>query len=396
MRSWVVLITIVLVLPIPVVIKLMHHHEAQQVELERVSRRSLSPAILASGALTYENEVKLVPEMLGRVQEILVREGQSVHKGELLLRLDPATYLAQVAQLEAAGQQSQLDIERQRVTLQTQTAKWRRYSKLREQGIVDAGTYEEITSQYELAQVELNSSIQKLRETQAQLKQSREQLAKTEFHAPISGKVTSLLIKVGETAVPSAMSIAGSDLLTIADTGSLYAEVNVDESDIARVAPGQEARIFPAAVPEQSWAAVVERVGISPRQNPGAAKSYPVKIHLKENDDPRFHPGMSCRAEIATRGQNAPAVLAVPIQAVKYEDAASKDDKARASVFVEHAGIVSQREIETGIADDLYVEIVGGLQPGESIVTGPAKTLHFLKSGDTVSPLPHPQEVARK
>ena len=71
-------------------------------------------------------------------------------------------------------------------------------------------------------------------------------------------------IKLGETAVPSATSIAGSDLLVIADTTNLYAEVNVIETDVARVVPGQQARIVPAAFPDKSWKGVVETVAVSP------------------------------------------------------------------------------------------------------------------------------------
>ena len=89
-----------------------------------------------------------------------------------------------------------------------------------------------------------------------------------------------MFIEVGETAVPSATSIAGSDLMIVADTASLYAEVNVDETDVARVAKGLGAKIVPAAFPDRSWAGTVEQVAISPRQNAGQSKSYPVKIRL--------------------------------------------------------------------------------------------------------------------
>ena len=166
---------------------------------------------------------------------------------------------------------------------------------------------------------------QQARQTEYSLKEAREQLAKTELKAPISGRVTALKIKVGETAVPSATSIAGSDLLVIADTSNLYAEVNVNETDVARVVPGQEARIVPAAFPDKSWKGTVESVAVSPTQTAGQSKSYLVKIRLVHSSDLQFHTGMSCRAEILTQGAGAKPVVAVPVQVVQYEESAERD-----------------------------------------------------------------------
>lgn len=384
MKRWIALAVIVLLVSVPVALKVMRGGEAKQVDFEKVGLRQLSPSILASGTLTYVSEVKLVSEVIGRVQQVYVKEGDYVKQGDLLLRLDPATWKADIAQLEAALRQSQLNIQRQRVNVETSTAKWKRYQLLRDRGVVDANTYEEVASQHELAEVEFDTSREQMRQTQAQLAQSRERLAKTEFRSPMAGKVTAVYIEAGETAVPSAMSIAGSDLMVVADTTSLYAEVNVDETDVARANDGQGAKIVPAAFPDKFWTGTVEQVAISPRQNPGQSKSYSVKIRLAERADIPFHPGMSCRAEISTRASDAAETLAVPVQAVSYEESQDKKEKTKASVFVARSGKVQKRSVETGAADDTYIEIKKGIQAGEEIVTGPAQVLRFLRDGDRV------------
>ena len=97
---------------LPVAMRIMRGGDAKEVEFETVDTRVISPTILASGGLTYQTEIRMVSEVMGRVQELLVKEGDEVEKGDLLLRLDPATVQAQVAQLEAGLQQSQLAIER--------------------------------------------------------------------------------------------------------------------------------------------------------------------------------------------------------------------------------------------------------------------------------------------
>ena len=385
MRKWIVIAAIVLVIAVSVALSLIRGGEAKQVEIENAGVRAISPSILASGTLAYQSEVRLVPEIVGRVLKINVKEGDIVKQGDLLVQLDPATSLAEIAQLEAALRQSRLNIERQRVTVETQDAKWKRYQALRDSGIVDANTYEEIKAQHELARVEQQTSTEMLGQTEAQLKQARERLAKTQIRAPIGGKVTAVFIKAGETAVPSAMSIAGSDLMVLANTASMYAEVNVDEADVARVNVGQGASIVPAAFPDKSWKGAVEQVAIAPKTAAGQSKTYLVRIKLDEQQE-RFHPGMSCRAEIATRAADSAQTLAVPVQAMRYEDSDDVNKKsAKASVFVAQDGKARKRDVETGAADDAYIEIVKGIKSGEQVVTGPAKVLRFLHDGDRIA-----------
>jgi HlyD family secretion protein len=384
-RTWLVLGALAVLVTVPVAIRITRGSEAKPVDIEPVARHVLSPTILASGSLTYQAEVKLVSEVIGRVRDVLVKEGDQVKKGQLLLQLDPAQAQAQVAQLEASLAQSRLAIERTRVNATTLDNKWKRFQALRAQGVIDANSYDDMTSQRNMAQVELESSGQMMHQTEAQLRQSRESLAKTQLRAPIDGKVVALIIKSGETAVPSAMSIAGSDLMTVADTSSLYAEVNVNETDVARVGVGQSARIVPAAFPDKSWAGVVERVASSPRTVAGQGKSYLVRIRLADTESLSFHTGMSCRAEIATRRDDSSPVVAVPVQAVRYEESANRNEPAKASLVVVKAGRATLRSVETGLADDAYLEVIKGVDAGEDVVTGPARTLRFLREGDRVA-----------
>ncbi|RYG62829.1 HlyD family efflux transporter periplasmic adaptor subunit, partial [bacterium] len=199
------------------------------------------------------------------------------------------------------------------------------------------------------------------------------------------GRVTALFIKIGETAVPSVTSIAGSDLMVVADTSNLFAEVNVNETDVARVGPGQQAHIVPAAFPDRAWTGTVETVAVSPRSAAGQSKTYPVKIRIGDVGDRQFHTGMSCRAEIATRREDAVPVLAVPVAAVRYEEVANRNERARASVFVVENDRAVQRNVDLGIADDNYIEIVKGVTAGEQLVTGPSRTLRFLRPGDRLA-----------
>src|SRR5215831_968392 len=384
-RKWIAIAVIAAIVVIPVSIKLLRNDNLKKVEIERVAMRELTPTILASGALTYESQVTLTPEIAGRVKEILVEEGDVVKNGQLLLRLDPEASLAEIAQIEAAIRQSALNIERQQVTLDVQTTKWKRFLSLKEKGLIDANAFDDVVSQKDLAEVQLRSSREEYTQNVARLAQAKDRLSKTETRSPLAGKVTAIFIKVGETAIPSATSIAGSTLMQVADTTSVYAEINIDETDIARVKVGAEAKIVPAAFPDKSLKGTVDQVAIWPRQSGSQNKSYPVKIRLTADDAITFHPGMSCRAEVSTRAASGQRSVAVPVQAVKYEEAEKKTDKSKTSVFVVKDGRVTKRDVETGTADDTYIEILRGLQSDELVVVGPAKTLHFLRDGERVA-----------
>jgi HlyD family secretion protein len=392
--KWLIAVGIVALLAVPVVLRSHRSGNSKQVEIEAVGKKVISPTILASGNLTYQTEIRMVSEVMGRVKELRVKEGDKVKQGDVLLRLDPATVQAQVSQLEAAAQQSRLTIQRMKVQLETIETKLARYEKLRTEGLVDANTYEDLRSQRDLARVELASSDQQLLQTQAQLDQMREQLAKTVLRAPIDGRVTQLTIKIGETAVPSVTSIAGSDLMVVSDTSNLYAEVNVNETDVARINVGQEARIAPAAFPDDVWPGTVETVAVSPRQVAGQGKTYPVKIRLQPGENPKFHTGMSCRAEIITRLGQASAQLAVPVQAIRYEETPDAGKIAKASVFIVKDGRATQKTVETGTADDAWIAVTKGVEEGQDVVVGPARELRFMQNGDRVTRLAEDQDKA--
>jgi HlyD family secretion protein len=387
-KHWIVLGAIAALIALPVATKLTRSDDVKAVDLESVASRALTPTVLASGSLTYESQVTLAPEVTGRVKEILVKEGDQVKVNQLLMRLDPAAPRAAIEQSQAMVRQARLSIERRQVDYDSQVIKVKRFEALQGKGMFDANSLEQLVSARDLAEVDLRTSREQLSQAQAQLSQAEEQLAKTEIRSPLDGKVTAIYVKVGQTAVPSFSGIAGSVLVDVADTTSIDAEINVDETDIARVRVGADARVVPAAFPDKTMTGKVDQVAIAPRLQAGQNKSYPVRIRLQNTADVIFHPGMSCRAEVLTASTADEKVLAVPVQAVRYEDnpdSSAHGSKTLASVFVFDNGKAKKRTVTTGTADDSYIAITDGLKAGEKIVIGPSKTLLFLLDGEKLS-----------
>lgn len=370
---------------VPVAIKFGTKPPRREAELATVQKLAIHPAILATGNLVFRQEVQLSAEVIGKVAGVLVKEGEHVTRGQILLRLDPTVYQAEVAQQEANRRNAAIAIERAQINLANQQRNLDRTGQLYKAKYIDISKYDDAVHQVDLAKVELRASRESLEQASALLSQSREHLAKTEVRAPIDGTVTAVPIKIGETAVASATGIAGSSLMTIADVGSIMAEVNVDEADIARVAAGQQAKVYPAAFPDQPVAGRVESVAMAPRVIPGAqGRSYVVKLRL---DDPQvaLRSGMTCRVEIVV-GNGAPRP-AVPIQAVMNEAVAGAKDRMKnvSYVFVVQDGKVSKATVELGLSDDANQEVTKGLAIGQTIAVGPARLLRELHEGDLVT-----------
>lgn len=375
---------------VPLAVKFGHSQPAREAELATVQKLEIHPSILATGNLVFRQEVQLSAEVIGKVAAVLVKEGDQVTRGQILLKLDPTVYLAEVAQQEANRRNAAITIERAQINLANQQRGLERTGQLYKAKYIDISKYDDVVHQVDVAKVDLRASRETLEQASAMLLQARERLAKTEVRAPIDGTVTAVPIKIGETAVASATGIAGSSLMTIADVGSIMAEVNVDEADIARVAVGQQAKVFPAAWPDQPLTGKVESVAMAPKSvMPGAqsqGRSYVVKLRL---DDPKLalRSGMTCRVEIVVGSSSAKP--AVPIQAVLSEEVAGTKDKDKlrnsSYVFVVQDGKAKKTQVELGLSDDANQEVTKGLAPGQTIAVGPARLLRELRDGDPVS-----------
>ena len=354
-----------------------------RVETVVVAARSIRPAVLATGQIAHEEEVRLTSAVLGTVEAVHVTEGQPVKHGQLVLAIDSETYAADVVRNRAAVRLEEIAVARGAARISNLERQHERSARLFEQDLLDAHSLETARHELELARIDLQSSQERLQQARAGLGQAESRLEKTRVRAPIDGVVTALEIKVGETAIPSSTNIPGSHLMTIADPTRIIAEVHVDESDIANVREGQQAEIVAVTDPDQPLAGAVEFVANTAKIEPHRrGLSFLARIRVASGSGVRLRPGMSCRAEIFTREGHEG--LAVPVQAIVTDE--SGRGAARRFVFVSRDGSVRRSLVATGQSDDVYQEIIAGVRAGDQVVTGPARTLRSLRDGDTVRP----------
>jgi HlyD family secretion protein len=376
----------VLLVGLPLVSKFTGKNDAKQVEIQTVELKVIKSSILASGTLAFREQVQLRSEVIGQVTELHVKEADLVKKGDPVITLDPKTYQAQVEQAEARVRIQQIAIERQGLLIKTLADRFERQKIMFARNLVDEDSYEALESELALSKVDLRSLQESLAQARAALDQSEELLSKTRITSPIYGVVIQVDVKVGETVIAGTTNIPGSTMMVIADPSETLTEVQVDEADIAQVREGQKADIFAAAYPDTPLTGTIQTIASVARQSKGQASlSFLVKILLDEQEEMVIRPGMSVRADIYT--QTSEETLAVPVQAVLYDEDTEEDEKGedeQSYVFVFEDGKAVRRDVEIGISSDSDQEITEGLKEGESIIFGPYKILRYLTDGEEV------------
>ena len=371
------------VIALPFINRAVFGTNAKEVDISVVSQRIISPSILASGFLAHEEEVMLSSEVIGKVADLFVEEGDQVDTGDLVLRVDDKNFIAGFEQSEAAVRINTIDIERQEVRIANLERQYERSKSLYQQELIGEEEYETLLNQLELARIDYLSAQERLAQSEAQLDQVLDQLSKTQIISPIDGVITSLDIKVGETAIASSTNIPGSSLMTIANPASIYTEVLVDEADIANVEVGQRAEIVAIAYPDQPMRGVVRFIANTAKIAQGrTGLSFVVKIDIPDPGEVVLRPGMSCRAEIFTRQDQS--VAAVPIEAVIFEEDRA-ELRSEYFVFVNDDGIARKTKVDVGLSDDEYQELTSIVDNDIEIVIGPNQELRHLLDGDRLN-----------
>ena len=385
-KKFLIIAAVVLaVLAVPLLRSVLGGSDGFEVNIETLAPRSIQASVLASGTLVHEEEVKLTTEEIGKVTAIFVEEGDHVTSGQLLLQIDDQIFRAAVEQSEASVRMQEIAIQRQQMMLDNLRTQWERKQELHVRNLIDEDSYDVATNDLAIAEIDLRSSHESLSQAKAQLEQAADRLSKTRTYSPLDGTVTSLDIKVGETAISSTTNIPGSSLMTIANPDSIHTEVNVDEADIASIAIGQKSQVYAIAYPDQPIEGVIDSIAVSAKVAEGAqGLSFAVKIRLEKTKDIVLRPGMSCRVEIFTEINDG--ILAVPIQAVLVDEDRSVGQTLY-HVFVHDDGEARRVRVRIGLSDDAYQEITDGLMEGDEIIVGPDRVLRNLEDGEDVTAL---------
>ena len=391
-----------------------------------VVTRTITQLVTATGKVRPEIEVKIVPEVSGEIVDLPFREGASVKKGDLLLRIKDDNYRYLIDQREADLAAARAAAVQNGAQLLQAEEEFQRNDDLYERKLISEAAYTAARTAVEVARANRESSLAQIRRAEGQLKQAQDQLEKTVIHSPINGTISLLAAELGERVAGTGQFNA-AEIMRVADLGNMEAVVEVNENDVINVNPGNTAAVSIDAFPRAPFEGVVTEIASTAKTlgqgSQEQVTNFEVKIRLTTGER-TLRPGMSATADIATK--TVVDAVAVPIQSVTVrgrEDgmtleqlAAAREKDARQSggegsegaatavnareqrereqrdrdalqrvVFVIEDETVKQVPVESGITDTTHMEITGGLEPGQKIVTGNFTTItRTLKDGMAV------------
>ena len=375
---------------------------AVAVQFDKVVRRDLTEVVVANGRIQPVLQVVINPEVSGEITDLPVKEGQTVEKGDILVRIKPDNYIAQRNSAEANYKSSLAGQALAKANLEKARLEFARFEQLYNTKLISESQFLEAKTNLEVARANHENSSHQCEQSKAVMARAEDDLAKTTIKAPIAGVVTKLRSQQGERVVGTAM-MAGTEIMTIADLDRMEARVDIGEIDVVLIAVGQRTRLEVEAFRDRKFSGIVTEIanaakGAASSQSSSSSMSsqqqeatkFEVKILVTEKE--AFRPGMSVTAEIETRSRTN--VLAVPIMAVttrmpkggpgnekkKEEEKntalpvknAKKETapKANEIVFVVNGDVAKSATVKTGISDDSHIEVLEGLTEGQEIVAG--------------------------
>ncbi len=407
--------------------------EGLKVTAEKVQKRTITEIVNASGKIYPEDEVKVSPDISGVITELLVKEGDTVKRGQLLVRIDPDVYTiqrsqaasgvsqsqAQVASVQAQVSNAQAALDALDAQMEQAKRAYDRSKKLFDDKVISRSemdvaetTLKSANANYKAAtqgilssKANVQSARANVQTAQASLQRANKDLSRTAITAPRDGVVSLLNVKKGESVSGNSFTV-GTEILRIADMSKIEIRVDVGENDIPKVKLGDSAVVEVDAYSDRKFKGIVTQIASS---NNGAASQnalsnttsdvtqYKVYIRilaesymdlLGKGTFP-FRPGMSANADIQTKTHTN--VLSVPINAVTTRDvndstkttskktdesdakpvATLVDDLEIVAFVIDKEGKVSKVKVKTDIQDINNIEITEGLKEGDQVVTGP-------------------------
>lgn len=360
---------------------------------DTVTKGKIREVISASGEIQAKTRINIGTTLAGEIKSIPVKDGQDVKKGDVLVTLDRVRLGQAVAQAQAALAGSERDEARLKAAMDTAESTFKRQDALHGQGLISDEDWRQAQLAKESAELSYQTSQTQVGQMRGNLGQVQDGLNKSELRAPIDGRVTSLKAEMGEMAIPGQSNLPGATLMIVSDMHELMAEVKVNESEVVRLKPGQEAQIAVDSLPGRVFNGTVYEVATGSEGGTGQdANMYLVKVALDMSsaDIALLRPGMSARAVILSRA--VADALRVPLQAVLEKDQTPEEAAkkglliapTRNVVMVVKNGHAQVREVQLGIADTQSYEVKGGLEEGEKVLTGPIRKLRDLKDHDAV------------
>lgn len=347
-----------------------------------------------NGVLKPVTEVKISSELSGEIIELHHEEGDSVAKGDLIIKINQENYISLVEMAQASLNAVETQYRLKESQVRQSELNYRRYKKMYENRVISQVEFEEVNGELEIAKKELKAAKYNVNRAIASLNEAKENLNKTNIYSPMNGTISAMNVEIGERVVGTSQ-MSGTELFRVANLDEFEVLAEIGESDIVHIAVGDSATIKMDAYPNHTFIGKVSHIANSAKSdNPFSQHliHFVVKILIDKNSYSElsakrknpFKPGMSANVSIKT--ERKIGVLNLPLHSVK-----SKRDSLTAKyhdiVYVIGDDMrIEEREIVCGIDNLKRVEIISGLTADEKVVCAPFNIINNgLEQGIKVS-----------
>ena len=326
-----------------------------------------------------------------------------VKKGDLLVRINPDIYQSVVKRSAASLETVRASLQQSAATLKEAEESYKRNKVLYEKGVISKSDWDKAVSAYEVAKASRESARFNVQSAMASVSEAQDNLKKTIIYSPTDGTISKLSVELGERVVGT-MQMTGTEIMRVANLHNMEVEVDVNENDIVKISVGDSVNVEVDAYLKRVFKGTVTNIANTANTTTSVDQvtNFKVKIHIEETSykdllegkpagySP-FRPGMTATVDILTKTKKD--IVAVPISAIIVKKKSEIDpktpkedaDKKQEAVFVFKNGKAELRAVNTGIQDNVHIEILSGVTKDETIITGPYNVVSkSLKNGDTV------------
>ncbi len=412
-----------LVIIVLVVVNMMQSgNGAIAVQTKKAFITNVTSVVSGSGRIQPKTKVNITSEVNAIIISIAVKEGDYVTRGQMLLQLDTVQLKKDLEAAQYNFDELEAYLGGARVVLEQRKEEYQRQKDLFDKKLTSEQTYKEMYYACRNQEASVNAMEQQKNGASSRLEKARDNLGKTTIRAPMDGIVTLIDAEAGEIAQAQTAFTQGKTLMVLSNLSRFEVEVEIDETDIADLEVGQQAKVEIDAFPDTVFIGEVAEIGntatMSGLGTNQQATNFKVKVALIDTNE-KIRPGMSATVDITTKERND--VLATLIQAIVVREfdpdslkaagksgadlsgnvavastAAPNDSASKAGgpntkkkvektgVFVNRGGTAHFVEVRTGIADKQNIEITDGMTKDDEVIVGSFRILRTLTEGAKV------------
>jgi HlyD family secretion protein len=332
------------------------------VETGKARRTSIAQELTVVGNLIGESTVSVAPRAAGRLEDVSVRLGDQVRRGQRIAKIEDFELLEQIKQQEAAQEVSQATIRQRDADMGLAKTNLDRSRSLFERQLIAKQALDDTESRYQSAQAQVDLARAQAQQSRARLDELKINLANTIITSPVNGFVSRRL------ADPGASVGQNAPVVEVVDISRVRLIANVVEKDLKQLQSGDTTRVQVDAFPGETFTGRIARV--SPVLDP-ATRTAPIEVEIP-NGTYRLKPGMYARVGITL--ETTKNALVVPANALV-------DLGGRRGVFQPLSETAVFRAVQVGTEQGDIVEVLGGLTEGDEVITTGAGQ---LRDGDRI------------